>query len=99
MTQPTFRAIAVLKAKNGEEQALVDFTLNALSEIRQVEGLRAVEVSQSLTDPGRLMLYYHWASAEHSQRYVAGPVYAKIAPRLQALVQDHVLVLGKLLSD
>ena len=99
MTQPSFRAIAILHAKGGQEQALLDFTLSALREIRKVDGLRSVEVSQSVSDRGQLVLYYDWASVEDSQRYVAGPVYAKIAAQLQALVQNHLLLLGKLVSD
>ena len=99
MTQASFRAIAILKAKHGQEQALLDFTLSASREIRKVDGLRSVEVSVSVSDAGQFVLYYSWESAEHSERYVAGPVYAKIAPQLQALLQDHVLIRGKLVSD
>ena len=98
MMEPSFRAIAILQAKGGEEQALLDFTLSALREIQNVDGLRSVEVVQSVSDPGQLVLYYRWESLEASARYVAGPAYAKIAPRLQALLQDHVLVLGKVVS-
>jgi len=96
MTQHSFRAIAILKAKDGQEQSLMDFTLGVLPEIRKVDGLRSVEVSQAISDVGQLVLYYCWASAEHSERYVAGPVYAKIAPQLQALIQSHLLILGRL---
>ena len=96
--EPSLRAIAILKAKGGQEQALLDFTLSVLPEIKNVDGLRSVEVSQSMSDPGQLVLYYCWASPEASRRYVAGPVYAKIAPRLEALVQEHVLVMGKVVS-
>ena len=99
MPQPSFRAIAILKAKGGQERALLDFTLSTLPEIRKVDGLRSVEVSQSVSDAGQLVLYYDGASVEDSQRYVAGPVYAKIAAQLQALVQNHLLLLGKLVSD
>ena len=52
-----------------------------------------------VSDAGQLVLYYDGASVEDSQRYVAGPVYAKIAAQLQALVQNHLLLLGKLVSD
>ena len=49
MPQPSFRAIAILKAKGGQERALLDFTLSTLPEIRKVDGLRSVEVSQCPT--------------------------------------------------
>jgi quinol monooxygenase YgiN len=73
LTKPSCRAAAILKAKSGQEQALVDFTLEVMPEIRKVDGLRNVEVSRSVSDPGRLLIYYWWDSPAHSERYVAGP--------------------------
>jgi len=99
MTESSFRAVAVLKAREGREQELLDFTSAAAREIRKVDGLHKLEVSRSLADPGQLVLYYWWESPAYSQRYVAGPVYADIGPRLQNLVQDHLLVVSKLVSD
>jgi quinol monooxygenase YgiN len=101
-TQATFmpdcRAIAILKAKAGQEQALLDFTLSSVTEIRAVDGLRRLEVSLSPQEPEQLILYYWWESAAHSQRYVAGALYARLAPRLQALVAGHLLLVGDLVS-
>src|SRR6516225_4274949 len=77
-----YRAVAVLKAKPGQAQQLLDFTMEVLPLIRQVEGLHKVEVSRSTSDPGLLVLYYWWETPGHSERYVKGPVYASIAPRL-----------------
>jgi hypothetical protein len=51
-----------------------------------------------VSDPGRLILYYWWESPRHSDRYLAGPVYAKVAPGLEALVQEHSLVLAEMIS-
>ena len=99
MSGTSFRAVAILKAKEGSERALQDFTLDAAREIRGVEGLHRLEISRALSDPGQLFLYYWWESAAHSQRYVGGPVYAKIAPRLEALVEEHLLVVGDLVSE
>jgi quinol monooxygenase YgiN len=98
MTEPTIRAVAILKAKAGQEQALIDFTLESLASIRTVEGLHKVEVGRSLSDPGQVVLYYWWDSSGHSQRYLAGPVFAGILPGLQALVDEHSLVLAEIVS-
>lgn len=98
MTQPSCRAAAILKAKPGQEQALVDFTQEGMPQIRQVEGLHRVEVNRSVTDPGCLLRYYWWDSPAHSDHYVAGPVYATIAPRSKALAQEHQLVLANLID-
>ncbi|MBO0754354.1 MAG: antibiotic biosynthesis monooxygenase [Bradyrhizobiaceae bacterium] len=98
MTESSIRAVAILKAKAGQEQVLVDFTLQSLASIRNVDGLRKVEVSRSLSDPGQLVLYYWWESSGHSERYLAGPVFASIAPGLQALVDKHSLVLTEIVS-
>ena len=57
MPDPSFRAVATLKAKRGLEEALVDFVLDAGNEIRSVEGLRRLEISRSAADPGQLLLY------------------------------------------
>ena len=92
------RAVAILKAKEGSEQALLDFTLKVAPEIRNVDGLRRLEVSRSLAEPRQLVLYYWWESGAHSQRYVASPLYSRIAPQLEALVQEHVLLVADLLS-
>ena len=86
-----YRAIAVLKAKPGQAQRLLDFALEVLPRIRKVKGLHKVEVNRSTTDPERLVLYYWWEKAGDSDRYVAGPVYASIAPRLASLVEEHEL--------
>jgi quinol monooxygenase YgiN len=99
MTSPSCRATAILKAKSGQEQALLDFTLEVMPRIRKVDGLHKVEVSRSVSDPGRLLLYYWWDSPAHSQRYVSGPLYASLAPRLQALVQEHSLVLAEIVDE
>lgn len=93
-----FRAVAVLKSRSGREQELVDFTREAMRAVRAVEGLQRVEVSQSIGEPGRLVLYYWWESEEHSKRYVAGPVYGAISPRLAALVEDHLLIGANLID-
>jgi quinol monooxygenase YgiN len=98
MPNSAFRAVAILKAKAGLEEALQDFALDIAPEIRNVDGLCELEVSRSVTDPGQLILYYWWESAAHSQGYVAGPLYATIAPQLKALVQQHQLLLTHLLS-
>jgi len=99
MAAPSFRAIAILTAKRGLEQALLDFTLDVAPEIREVDGLRRLEISRSTAHPGQLLLYYWWDSAAHSQRYVASPLYSSIAPHLQRLVQEHQLLLASLISD
>lgn len=99
MAAPAFRALALLTAKRGLEQALLDFTLDIAPEIREVDGLRKLEISRSTAHPGQLLLYYWWDSAAHSQRYVASPLYSRIAPQLQSLLQDHQLLLADLLSD
>jgi quinol monooxygenase YgiN len=99
MPAPPFRALAILTAKPGLEQALLDFTLDVAPEIRKVDGLRKLEISCSTAHPGQLLLYYWWDSSGHSQRYVASPLYAQIAPHLQRLLQDHQLLLADLVSD
>jgi quinol monooxygenase YgiN len=93
-----YRAVAVLKSKPGRGPELIDFTVEVVPQIRRVEGLSKFEVNRSLTEPERLVLYYWWESPEHSRRYVAGPVYASIAPRLAALVEEHQLYMTENLS-
>jgi quinol monooxygenase YgiN len=91
MSNAEYRAFALLKAKPGEAQALLEFTLEVLPEIRKVDGLQRMEVNRDIADPSHLVLLYWWQSPAHSQRYVAGPVYAAIAPRLKSLVAEHAL--------
>ena len=99
MPAPPFRALAILTAKPGLEQALLDFTLDVAPEIRKVDGLRKLEISCSTAHPGQLLLYYWWDSPAHSERYVAGALYASIAPQLALLVEEHLLVVGQLFSE
>ena len=96
---PSFRAVAILKAYSGRERELHDFVAEVLPEIRGVAGLRKLEVSRSLSDSAQWMLYYCWDSPADSERYIAGALYASIAPQLAVLVEEHLLVLGELFSD
>lgn len=89
MEHNDYRAIALLRAKPGHAQALVDLTLEVLPAIRAVEGLRHMELNRDLLDPHRLVLVYWWQSPAHSTNYIAGPVYAAIMPRVSALVAEH----------
>jgi len=95
---PDCRAVAILKAKPGHEQALLDFTLSAAKEIRNVDGLQRLEVSHAWWEPTQLILYYWWESAAHSRRYLTSELYLRIAPRLEALVGEHLLVVADLVS-
>ena len=94
-----FRAIAILKAKAGREQQLVEFTLEAMTRVRTMEGLERVEVSRSTSEPGRLILYYWWKSEPHSFRYWQGPLYREMSPRLAAVIADHVLIGAELIDS
>jgi quinol monooxygenase YgiN len=94
-----FRAVAILKAHSGRERELRAFLAEVVPEIRCVDGLRGLEVSRSLSDPSQWMLYYWWDSPAHSERYVAGALYASIAPQLALLVEEHLLVVGQLFSE
>ena len=89
------RAVALLQAKPGQEQALRDFTVGVLPSIQQAEGLYAVEFSCSLAAPPQMILYYAWRSLADSERYLAGPIYAQIAPRLHALIADRSLTVAE----
>lgn len=93
MEHDDYRAIALLKAKPGQAQALVDLVLDVLPAIRAVEGLRRIEVNRDIADPNHLLLLYWWQSPAHSSSYVAGPVYAAIMPRLLALLAEHAFYL------
>jgi quinol monooxygenase YgiN len=97
-SNPTCRAVAILKAHSGREGELRAFVAEVLPEIRRIAGLRNLEVSQSLADPAQWILYYWWDSPADSERYVAGALYARIAPRLAVLVQEHLLIVGELFS-
>lgn len=94
----SWRAIAIIKAKPGKEKELQDYTLEVMPQIRKVEGLHKVEVNRSVSDPGRYVLYYWWENLEYSDRYVAGPTYAKIMPKLKELIQEHTLILAELVD-
>jgi quinol monooxygenase YgiN len=94
-----FRAIAILKAKAGREQQLVDVTLEAMSRVRTMEGLERVEVSRSSSEPGRLIVYYWWKSEPHSFRYLEGPLYRETSPRLAAVIADQVLIGADLIDS
>ena len=98
-SNPSFRAVAILKAYCGRERELHDFVAEVLPEIRRVAGLRKLEVSRSLSDPAQWMLYYWWDSPADSERYVAGALYESIAPQLAVLVEEHLLVGGELFSE
>ncbi|MGH8778090.1 putative quinol monooxygenase [Paraburkholderia sp.] len=91
----TIRAIAILKAQPGKGQELVQFTIDCLPQVRSAEGLARVEMSRVAGDPDRLFLYYWWQSIGHSERYMAGPIYQKIAPGLMDLIEDHLLLVGE----
>ena len=99
MSDPSFRALAILKAKPGLEQALLDFALRVAGEIRGVDGLRRLEISCAVANPGQLLLYYWWDSSAHSQRYVSGPLYSRIARQLEELLDAHEIVLADLVSS
>jgi hypothetical protein len=92
MTQSSIRAVAILRAKAGKEQALVDFTLESLALIRSVEGLHKVEVSRSLSDPRQLVLCYWWDSGALPR---GAPVRSHCA---QALVDEDSLVLAEIVG-
>jgi len=68
MPHSAVKALAILQAKKGLEQALRDFTLDVAPEI-------------------------------HSRRYVAGPLYSRISPQLEDLVQERLLLLAEPISD
>jgi quinol monooxygenase YgiN len=90
-----YRAMVMLKAKLGQEEALLRYTLEVAPRIRAVEGLEKLEVNRAVDDPGRLILYYWWESPGHSDRYVDGPVYADIMPTLQTMLGEHLLVMSE----
>lgn len=90
-----YRATVLLKAKSGKEDALSHFTLDVAGRIRTVDGLEKLEVNQAIDEPGRLILYYWWASPGHSDRYVEGPLYAEIMPALRELIAEHLLVMAE----
>ena len=98
MTEPPFRAIVHLKAKPGQEQALLDLSLEVAPKIRGVDGLHRLEINRAVDDKARLVLYYWWETPAHSDRYVAGPLYASFMPRLQALVDEHSVLMTKNVS-
>jgi len=98
-SNPLFRAVAILKAHSGRERELRAFMAEIVPEIRRVAGLRKLEVSRSLSDPAQWMLYYWWDSPAHSERYLADALYARIAPQLAILVEEHLLVVGELFSE
>ena len=98
-SNPAFRAVAILKAHSGREGELRAFVAEVLPEIRRVAGLRKLEARRSLSDRAQWMLYYWWDSPAQSERYVAGALYASIAPQLAVLVKEHLLVVGELFSE
>lgn len=58
MEYADYRAIALLKAKPGQAQALVDLTLEVLPAIRAAEGLWHMEVKRDIADPNHLLFLY-----------------------------------------
>jgi quinol monooxygenase YgiN len=88
-----YRAIVILRAEPGQEEALLSFTLGVAPRIRVVEGLEKLEVNRAVGEPGRLALYYWWETPDHSDRYVAGPLYAEIMPVLKELIAEHLLLM------
>jgi quinol monooxygenase YgiN len=93
-----YRAIVILRAKPGQEEALLSFTLGVAPRIRAAEGLEKLEVNRAVDEPGRLALYYWWESPGHSDRYVAGSIYAEIMQVLKDLIAEHLLVMTENLS-
>lgn len=98
MTNPRFRAIVQLKAKPGQEQALLDLSLEVASEIRRVVGLHGLEINRVVDDPARLVLYYWWEMPAHSENYVASPLYASFMPKLKSLVDEHNVLMTENVS-
>lgn len=89
MAEPGYRVVALLTAKAGKEQELLDFTLSVIDKIRDVDGLTKVEVNRDINSGGTVVLYYWWLSPEHSRRYVDGPVFASFADELFSFVEKH----------
>ena len=54
----SYRALVLLTAQPGSEQALVNYTLEVAPQIRAVDGLEKLEVSQAVDAPAQLVLYY-----------------------------------------
>ena len=96
VSNPLFRAVAILKARRGREPELRSLVAEIVPEIRRVGGLRRLEVSRSLSDPAQWVLYYAWDSPGDTERYVSSALYANIAPQLAVLVEEHLLVIGEL---
>jgi hypothetical protein len=100
MTERSNRAVAVLKAKAGQEQVLVAFTLGTLASIRNVDGLRKVEVSRSLSDPGQLVLYYAGGKVPVTRSATWQDLRSPaLRQHLHVLVDEHSLVLGEIVCN
>jgi len=93
---PSFRAVAILKAYSGRELELRALFGEVLPGIRRVAGLRKLELIRSFSDPTQWILYYWWDSPADSERNIAGELYAGLAPRLAVLVEERLLILGEL---
>ena len=90
-----YRATVTLKAQSGQEQALLDITLEYMPRILKTSGLQKVEVNRVVGTMDEFVLYYWWESPEHSANYVAGPLYAELMPQLKTILAGHSHILSE----
>jgi quinol monooxygenase YgiN len=85
------RVLVQLQAKPGAEQKLVEFTQQVMVDIRKVPGLQKVEVNVEQGQPGKLVLYYHWAADSDQKAYLASELYRRVGAGLEPLVAERKL--------
>ena len=65
--------VAEMKAKPGKEAELRAAALALIGPTRKEEGCVQYDLHVHLADPGRLVFYENWTSAEHLERHAASP--------------------------
>lgn len=65
--------VAEMKAKPGKEDELRAAALVLIEPTRKEDGCVQYDLHVHLTDPGRLVFYENWTSAEHLARHAASP--------------------------
>jgi hypothetical protein len=86
MTERTIRAVAMLNAEAGQEQALVDFTSESLASMRTLRVNTRLRSAGRFPTPDRLFSIIGGTVPVTRSATSLGPEFARIAPGLRALV-------------
>jgi quinol monooxygenase YgiN len=85
------RSLLFLKAKPGQGGALMHIIeqLGVLAVVSDQPGFLDVEVAASVDDEDELVIVGSWASTEHYERWLAGPLPGQLLPQIESLLASE----------